>query len=100
MKADLESLKEQASWCLLVNVTGERYYGSFEAMSLKRKKILQRANLILQRAAYFGKTAQQGEKIFVCPIIQLAAHNADIQTIRENRLVPVKSDRVSGTRSF
>ena len=46
MKADLESLKEQASWCLLVNVTGERYYGSFEAMSLKRKKILQRANLL------------------------------------------------------
>ena len=28
MKADLESLKEKASWCLLVNVTGERYYGS------------------------------------------------------------------------
>ena len=51
----------------------------------------------MQRAAYFGKTAQQGEKIFVCPIIQLAAHNADIQTIRENRLVPVKSDRVSGS---
>ena len=46
MKADLESLKEQPSWCLLVNVTGERYYGSFEVMSLKRKKILQRANLL------------------------------------------------------
>ena len=25
MKADLQSLKEKASWCLLVNVTGERY---------------------------------------------------------------------------
>ena len=29
--------------------------------------------------------------------IQLAAQNADIQTIRENRLVPVKSYRVSGS---
>ena len=35
MKADLE----QASWCLLVNVTGERYYGSFEAMSLNERNI-------------------------------------------------------------
>ena len=92
MKADLESLKEQASWCLLVNVTGERYYGSFEAMSLKRKKILQRTNFILV------KLPNKVKKIFVCPIIQLAAHNADIQTIRENRLVPVKSDRSVGVR--
>jgi len=38
MKADVESLKEKASWCLLVNVTGERYYGSFEAMSLNERK--------------------------------------------------------------
>ena len=37
MKADLESLKEKASWCLLVNVTGERYYGSFEAMLLTER---------------------------------------------------------------
>ena len=29
--------------------------------------------------------------------MQLAAQNADIQTIRENRLVPVKSYRVSGS---
>ena len=29
--------------------------------------------------------------------IQLAAQNADIQAIRENRLVPVKSYRVSGS---
>ena len=30
-------------------------------------------------------------------VIQLAAQNADIQSIRENRLVPVKSCRVSGS---
>ena len=38
MKADLESLKEQASWCLLLNVKGERYYGSFEAMTPNERK--------------------------------------------------------------
>ena len=63
MKADLE----QASWCLLVNVTGERYYGSFEVMSLNERKYY-RERTYLQRAGYFGKTAQQGEKMFVYPI--------------------------------
>ena len=71
------------------------------------KENITESELTLQRAGYFGKTAQQGEKMFVCPIhratlgkdwvIQLAAQNADIQSIRENRLVPVKSCRVSGS---
>ena len=62
------------------------------------KENITESELTLQRAGYFGKTAQQGEKMFVCPIhranlgrtgvIQLAAQNEDIQTIRENRLVP------------
>ena len=46
MKADLESLKEQPSWCLLVNVTGERDYGLIRGDVTKRKKILQRANVL------------------------------------------------------
>ena len=70
------------------------------------KENITESELTLQRAGYSGKTAQQGEKMFVCPIhratrlhgvIQLAAQNADIQSIRENRLVPVKSCRVSGS---
>ena len=46
MKADLESLKEQASWRLLVNVTAECYYGSFEAMSLNERKYYREGILI------------------------------------------------------
>ena len=54
------------------------------------------SELTLQLAGYFGKTAQQGEKMFVCPIHRANLPNADIQTIRENTLV-LKRDRVSGS---
>ena len=55
--------------CLLVNVAGERYYGSFEAMPLYlTKENITESELTLQQAGYFGKTAQQGENMFVCPI--------------------------------
>ena len=32
------------------------------------KENITESELTLQRAGYFGKTAQQGEKMFVCPI--------------------------------
>ena len=32
------------------------------------KENIAESELTLQRAGYFGKTAQQGEKMFICPI--------------------------------
>ena len=68
MKADLESLKEKASWCLLVNVRGERYSRLDSRRCHLTKENITESELTLQRAGYFGKTAQQSEKMFVCPI--------------------------------
>ena len=57
------------------------------------KENITESELTLQRAGYFGKTAQQGEKMFVCPI-----HRATLGKDCGKTLVPVKSYSVGVRR--
>ena len=65
MRADVENLKERASWCLLVNVTVILPLTLGDVMHLTKENITE-SELILLRAGYFRETAKQVENMLVC----------------------------------
>ena len=65
MRADVENLKERASWCLLVNVTVILPLTLGDIMHLTKEHITE-SELILLRAGYFRETAKQVENMLVC----------------------------------
>ena len=70
------------------------------------KENITESELTLQRAGYFGKTAQQGEKMFVCPIHRanlgkdwgnLTGRTECRYPDHKGKQTCVQSDRVSGS---
>ena len=103
MRADVENLKERASWCLLVNVTVILPLTLGDVMHSTKENITESELISLLRAGYFRETAKQVENMLVCQ-----RHRANLgkewgsQTGRtacpyrdhQGKLKGVKSDRV------